>query len=248
MAAFAGPEDPAKVGKVEDTASEVTETADAGELLLDGTAGGLDDACERGDTGKTGEWEVNAGELDDTEEPGEPEEVAEPGEPEDTEKSAEAEDKREPGDLEGIPGDLVGAAGELEGIPGDLVGAAGELEGIPGDLVGAAGELEGIPGDLEGAAGERDIVDFKEAGPPELPRGVGEEAVVRDVLDSGVETLVAAVVFLPRRVVDLCVWSCGRGLGVALTVVGFAAGFGVVGVGVVGVVAVVCVVECVVVV
>ena len=234
MAAFAGPEDPAKVGKVEDTASEVTETADAGELLLDGTAGGLDDACERGDTGKTGEWEVNAGELDDTEEPGEPEEVAEPGEPEDTEKSAEAEDKREPGDLEGIPGDLVGAAGELEGIPGDLVGAAGELEGIPGDL--------------EGAAGERDIVDFKEAGPPELPRGVGEEAVVRDVLDSGVETLVAAVVFLPRRVVDLCVWSCGRGLGVALTVVGFAAGFGVVGVGVVGVVAVVCVVECVVVV
>ena len=220
MAAFAGPEDPAKVGKVEDTASEVTETADAGELLLDGTAGGLDDACERGDTGKTGEWEVNAGELDDTEEPGEPEEVAEPGEPEDTEKSAEAEDKREPGDLEGIPGDLVGAAGELEGIPGDL----------------------------EGAAGERDIVDFKEAGPPELPRGVGEEAVVRDVLDSGVETLVAAVVFLPRRVVDLCVWSCGRGLGVALTVVGFAAGFGVVGVGVVGVVAVVCVVECVVVV
>lgn len=197
MAAFAGPEEPAKVGEVEDTASEVSETADAGELLLDGTAGGLD-------TGKTGEWEVNAGEMDDTEEPGEPEEAAEPGEPEDTEKPAEAEDKGEPGDLEGTPGDLEDAAGEL------------------------------------------DIVDLKEAGPPELPRGVGEEAVVRDVLDSGVETLVAAVVFSLRRVVDLCVWSCGRGLGVALTVVGFAAGFGVVGV--VGVVAVVCVVECVVVV
>ena len=72
--------------------------------------------------------------------------------------------------------------------------------------------------------------------------------MVRDVLDTGVETLVAAVVFSLRRVVDLCVWSCGLGLGVALTVVGFAAGFGVVGVCVVGVVAVVCVVECVVVV
>ena len=81
MAAFAGPEEPAKVGEVEDTASEVSET----ELLLDGTAGGLD-------TGKTGEWEVNAGKLDDTEEPGEPEEEAEPSEAEDTEKPAEAED------------------------------------------------------------------------------------------------------------------------------------------------------------